>query len=70
MNTVDKRIVESNDTPLQQLYKICARHLMEMGYKFKLEFEHENQVVIDMGKNGYVDFFMSNTNGTGNTREN
>lgn len=57
MNTTDKCIIEGSGPPLAQLYKTCINHLIEMGYKFKLEFENETQVVIDMGEHGCIDFF-------------
>lgn len=58
---MQKITIEPTGFPLQQLYKLCINHLIESGYNFNLEYEHENQVVIDMGKNGCIDFFENRT---------
>lgn len=62
--------LEISGTPQQQLYKLCINHLIDMNYKFKLEFEHSEQVVIDMGRNGCVDFFLNSATNSSEQTDN
>lgn len=50
-------MIEPTGLPLQQLYKICINHLVDRGYKFKLTFEHDTQVLIELENGQAIDFF-------------
>lgn len=53
--------VEVHGDPLTQLYTLCINHLIQSDYKFKLVYEHDSQVVIELKNGKSVDFFNNKT---------
>lgn len=53
--------IEVHGEPLKQLYTLCINHLIQSDYKFKLIYEHDSQVVIELSNGKSIDFFNNKT---------